>query len=160
MDLLSHKIRLLKNEVKVWTKAKVVSLESVSLKLDKEIRDLLSNTSSGILTLEEQHTLNNLRLKKKKVLDHHLLTWHLKSRVNWALFGDSNTKLFHALASGRRNQNAIWSLEDNDGNCIDEEEALKNLGLNHFSHVFRDDNQTCLFTQLKVVMLFPTMIPS
>ena len=51
---------------------------------------------------------------------------------------------FHALASGRRNHNAIWSLEDSDGISVEDEESLKELGLSHFSHIFCDDNQTCL----------------
>ena len=95
---------------------------------------------------------------KKKLLDHYLLTWQLKSRAKWALQGDSNTKYFHSIASGRRNQNAIWSLEDSDGNLIDEEGALRMLGHNHFSKVFSDDKQTCLLAQLKVVLLFPIII--
>ena len=73
--------------------------------------------------------------------------------------GDSNTNFFHSLAFGRRNQNAIWSLEDSDGNSIDDEDALKILGFNHFSQVFSNDKQTCLLAQLKVVILFPSMIP-
>ena len=94
------------------------------------------------------------------MLDHYLLTWKLKSRAKWDLYGDSNTKYFHALDSGRRNHNAVWYLEDNDGNCIDDEEALKDLVHNHFSHVFCDDKQPYLLAQLKVVMLFPLMIPN
>ena len=78
------------------------------------------------------------------MLDHYLLTWKLKSRAKWALYGDSKTKFFHAMASGRRNHNAIWSLEDRDGISVEDEEALKELGLSHFSHIFCDDNQTCL----------------
>ena len=53
----------------------------------------------------------------------------------------------------------IWSLKDNDGNSVQEEEALKELGRSHFSHIFCDDKQTCLLAQLKFVMLFPIMIP-
>ena len=89
------------------------------------------------------------------LLDHYLLTWQLKSRAKWALYGDSNTKYFHALASGRRNHNAIWSLEDKDGHSVEDEVALKELGQRHFSHIFCDDKQTCLLSQLKVVMLLP-----
>ena len=103
-------------------------------------------------------SLNLLRSKKKKLLDHYLLIWQLKSKAKWALLGDSNTKFFHSLASSRRNQNAIWSLEDFDRNHIEEEGALRMLGHNHFSKVFCDDKQTCLLAQLKVVMLFPSMI--
>ena len=53
----------------------------------------------------------------------------------------------------------IWSLKDNEGNSVQEEEALKELGRSHFSHIFCDDKQTCLLAQLKFVMLFPIMIP-
>ena len=85
-------------------------MELDSLKLDEEIGALLSGSSFGILSLEDQLNLNLIHSKKKNLLDHYLLTWQLKSKAKWALYGDSNTKVFHALASGRRNQNAIWSL--------------------------------------------------
>ena len=84
-------------------------------------------------------TLTLLRSKKKKLLDHYLLTWKVKSRAKWALYIDSNTKFFHALASGIRNNNTIWSLEDEDGHCIEDEVALKELGQRHFAHIFSDD---------------------
>ena len=77
-------------------------------------------------------------------MDHYQLSWQLKCITKWALQVDSNTKFFHALASGRRNQNSIWSLEDSDGNCVEDEAALKELGKAHFSSIFKDDGSTCL----------------
>ena len=128
MDLLSHKLRILKKEVKDWTKDKSSFLENHSHRLDREIHSLLTSSNFGILTNEELLTLSQLRSDKKKFLDHYLLTWQLKSHAKWALYGDSNTKYFHALTSGRRNQNTIWSLTDVGGHFIDDEAALKDMG--------------------------------
>ena len=119
-------------------------MNSDSIRLDKDIETLLSGSFSGIISHEDQLTLNQLRSKKKKLQEHNLLTWQLKSHTKWALYGDSNTKFFHAIASGRRNHNTIWSLEDEEGNCIEDELALKDLGKRHFAHIFHDDKQTCL----------------
>ena len=33
----------------------------------------------------------------------------------------------------------IWSLNDDDDNCIKDDFALKELGMKHFSHIFQDD---------------------
>ena len=126
--------------------------------MDREICSLLSSSNFGILTYEEQLTLSQLRPEKKKILDHYLLTWQLKSRAKWALYGDSNTKYFHALASGRRNQNSIWSLLDDEGHGIDDEATLKDMEERDFTGIFRDDKQTCLREQLRVVVLYPKMI--
>ena len=76
------------------------------------------------------------------------------------MLGDSNTKYLHALASRRRNQNVIWDLKDEEGLCVEEEASLKELGLRHFSHIFTDDKQTYILAQLKVVMLYPSMLSS
>ena len=103
MGLLSHKLILLKSEVKSWIKQKVTDMEKESHSLDDEIRSLVPSSSSGILTHEEHFTLNVLKSKKKDILEHHLLTWQLKRRAKWEMLGDSNTKYFHALASRRRN---------------------------------------------------------
>ena len=119
-------------------------METESHRLDLDISTILSGSVYGILSQEEQLALSMLRSRKKKLLDHILLTWQLKSRTKWALYGDSNTNFFHALASGRRNQNTIWSLMDEDGNSVEDKTALKEMGLSHFAHIFCDDKQTSL----------------
>ena len=119
-------------------------MDANSKRLDLEISSLLTNSSFGILSQEEQISLSQLRFEKKKILDHHLLTWQLKSRTKWALEGDSNTKFFHVVAPGKRNQNSIWSLMDEGGRCVEDESELKVMGQQHFAHIFKDDNQTCL----------------
>ena len=54
----------------------------------------------------------------------------------------------------------IWLLEDDDGNIIEEEAPLKELGKSYFENIFKDEGLTCLDHQLKVISLFPRMIPS
>ena len=75
MGLLSHKLRMLKSEVKAWTKNKSSVMEKDSLRLDVEIRSLLTSTTLGIISRDDQMTLNYLRLKKKNLMEHELLTW-------------------------------------------------------------------------------------
>ena len=133
-------------------------MNSDSLRLDSDIKTLLLGSFSGNFTLEDQLALYQLRAMKKKLQKHLLLTWKLKSRTKWALYGDSNTKFFHTTALDRRNHNTIWSLVDEEGHCIEDEQALKELGKRHFAHIFCDDKQTCLLTQLQVVSLYPSMI--
>ena len=60
MGLLSHKLILLKGEVKTWIKQKYTEMEKESLSLDEDISSLLTSTSLGILTQEKQKTLNEL----------------------------------------------------------------------------------------------------
>ena len=64
------------------------------------------------------------------------------------------------LASGRRNQNTIWSLLDEAGTSFEDETSLKDLGESHFANIFKDDGGTSLYHQLKVILLYPRMIPA
>ena len=85
MGLLSHKLRLLKREVKSWIEQKTAEMDKESLSLDDDICSLLTSSTSGILSQDNQKTLNELRSKKKIILAHRLLTWQLKSRSIWAV---------------------------------------------------------------------------
>ena len=53
MDSLSQKLRMLRSEVKSWTKSKSSVMEKDSLKLDVEIMSLLTSSSSGILSQDD-----------------------------------------------------------------------------------------------------------
>ena len=41
---------------------------------------------------------------------------------------------------------------------MEDEAGLKNLGIRHFSQIFKDDDRSCILAQLKVIMLFPSML--
>ena len=71
--------------------------------------------------------------------------------MSWALQDDANTKFFHAVASARKNHNAIWSLEDEAGNLVIDDQGLKTVGMWYFKNIFIDDNLTNLAAQLKVI---------
>ena len=65
LDHLSHKLQSLKKDVKDWIKEKGTFLESESHRLDKDINTLLSCSSFGILSQEEQLSPSLLRTEKK-----------------------------------------------------------------------------------------------
>ena len=91
-------------------------------------------------------------------MEHEISSARLQSRITWAKLGDANTKFFHAVASARKNQNAIWSLQDVDGVWISDDKGLKDLGVRHFKDIFSDDGMTNLSAQLKVLRLFPSYL--
>ena len=131
-------------------------MELDSFNLEQAIESILAN---GILSKDQITQLSFLSAARQRILDHLSLTWQLKSRTKWALQGDSNTNFFHMVASGRRTQNMIWSLEDEAGNIIDEDGSLKELGKCFFQNIFTNEGLTCLDQQLNVISLFPRMIP-
>ena len=55
-------------------------------------------------------------------------------------------------------QNTNWSLLNEEGGIVEDENGLKELGCRHFAHIFCDEKQTDLLEQLRVVMLYPNMI--
>ena len=94
----------------------------------------------------------------KRWLDHELLSARLQSRVTWALQGDANTKFFHAVASARKNHNAIWGLEDEEEKQVVDDLGIKALGVRYFNNIFADDNLTKIDAQLNVIHVFPSFI--
>ena len=60
----------------------------------------------------------------------------LKSRLNWASFGDRNTSFFHVSTVVRRNRNKIRCIKDNNGEWIMEERGVKEFILTGYKKLF------------------------
>ena len=72
--------------------------------------------------------------------------------------GDANTKLFHSIVSAHINFNAIWALKNEEDVWVDKAEQLKELGVKHFSKIFKDDGKTNIGDQLEVIQLFASIV--
>ena len=96
-------------------------MKDKSAVLEEEISSLLHSSQSAILNQDRQIKLCSLKAALQKLIDHEISSARLKSRISWAQKGDANTKFFHAVASARKNQNAIWSLKDELGNWVSDD---------------------------------------
>ena len=129
MDDLSLKLRLLKRKVKVWTREKTLEMREKSIRIEEEIKSLLETSSTGLLCSLDNIRLLALREELHRWMNHELQSARLQSRMTWETLGDANTNFFHSVATARKNQNAIWGLEDEGGNLIEDDKGIKALGV-------------------------------
>ena len=64
--------------------------------------------------------------------------WSQKSKVNWNLKGDKNTKFFHLVASNRQRRNALNSVTMN-GQVFNEPNIIKEEVKVYFQDLFFED---------------------
>lgn len=60
----------------------------------------------------------------------------MKSRTNWTIFGERNTKYFHMSTLARRSKNRITSIENNEGEWIHEVEEVKEIFISSFKNLY------------------------
>ena len=132
---VSYKLQRLKNIFKTWEKQKSTLRAKEISEIDLAILTLLSSHHFSILTKEATYSLLLLKSRKDSLLAHQILTWKLKSRVDWIQEGDANTKFFHSFASARRNSKAIGELNNQSGETIEDDTKLKAMSVQHFSEL-------------------------
>ncbi|KAL8467467.1 hypothetical protein ACS0TY_030923 [Phlomoides rotata] len=62
--------------------------------------------------------------------------WLQRSRVSWMKDGDSNTKFFHKISSGRRKRNLIMGVRDSGGVMRSEHVEMERVFMEYFSELF------------------------
>ncbi|XP_071924686.1 uncharacterized protein [Coffea arabica] len=65
--------------------------------------------------------------------------WRQKARVKWLRSGDRNTKYFHAMVKQRRVHEMIHRIRKADGQWVEDNDAIANEVIAHFSDLFSGD---------------------
>lgn len=103
-------------------------------KVKEEGKDLKEKTDQleELSRREGPQDVERVKLLKREVgllLEQENLKWKQRAKRDWLLFGDKNTKFFHACASQRRRKNEIKSVVDS--------EARERVGQEEVAATFR-----------------------
>ncbi|OMO73971.1 Endonuclease/exonuclease/phosphatase [Corchorus olitorius] len=82
-----------------------------------------------------------LREELENVLEQEHLLWMQKSRSNWIVKGERNTKYFHTITKKRRARNIIISIKTSDVNTIQEPAEIERTFLHHFKDVYSNQHE-------------------
>ncbi|KAL5783968.1 hypothetical protein ACOSQ2_006360 [Xanthoceras sorbifolium] len=130
---LRDKLVMCADRLENWSKVKFGSLKKAIDRKRCEINLLYDRKQSdkvldGIKSRERE--LESLISKEE-------LYWKQRSRVDWLLAGDNNSKFFHRRATARKKKNQISSLLDSRGVRRESEQGMSSVVLDYFSDLFR-----------------------
>ncbi|KAL5789894.1 hypothetical protein ACOSQ2_004782 [Xanthoceras sorbifolium] len=130
---LRDKLVLCADRLENWSKVKFGSLKKAIDRKRCEINRLYDRKQSEqvfVAIKSRERELESLLSKEE-------LYWKQRSRVDWLLAGDKNSKFFHRRASARKKKNQISSLLDSRGVRRESEQGMSSVVLDYFSDLFR-----------------------
>lgn len=71
--------------------------------------------------------------------------WAQRSRINWAISGDRNTRFFHASVVARNRRNSIRSIQNSEGVWLTEEKEILQAFITHFKQIYQKGTRTSVF---------------
>lgn len=80
-----------------------------------------------------------LQADLESVLVQEELLWHKKSRCQWMLQGDRNTRYFHTKTVIRRQNNRVNMLKNSQGEWVEDAEVIKQMACSYFHELFSEE---------------------
>ncbi|KAH9798495.1 reverse transcriptase domain-containing protein [Citrus sinensis] len=80
-----------------------------------------------------------LRRDLEMVMGQEEILWWQKSRKDWIMHGDRNTKFFHQKTIVRMRRNKIEAIQDNSGNWLYNAEEIRKHAVGYFSALFTSE---------------------
>lgn len=138
MYQFQHKLRFLKNQLKIWNRDTFGNIFKAQQELNQELVNLQQKimTEGHTETTLDQERLLHSQLEERRKQEE--IYWRKKSRVRWLKEGERNTKFFHRTTMQRRMHNTIPFIQNQAGEKVEKHEEIEQVLLNHFQHVHRE----------------------
>ncbi|KAL4298891.1 hypothetical protein AHAS_Ahas17G0046200 [Arachis hypogaea] len=124
-------------KIKLWNRDNFGHLFKQKRTILNRLRSIQNSPRYGksefLDSLEER-----LNGELEAILDREQTFWLQKSRENWIVEGDRNTRYYHTKTIIRRRRNKILKLRDDSGVWMEDHEALKSHVCQYFQNLFQD----------------------
>ncbi|OMO85770.1 Endonuclease/exonuclease/phosphatase [Corchorus olitorius] len=129
---LARKIQATKERLKVWNKCHFGDLSRRKKALEEE----LTRAQQQIEMPENRHREEIIRRELETLLEQEQLMWMQKSRANWYIQGERNTRYFHLTTKKRRVRNRITNIRRMDGESTDDPKEIEEAFLSNFKRIY------------------------
>jgi hypothetical protein len=135
MFILSKKLKLLKEKLKVWNKVCFGNVNESVIAAEQNL-NLIQNQIQTIgptdALLSEEKSANAVL---EEALSRQEVFWQEKARLNWHLEGDRNTKYFHKLTKIKTSTKTITSLQDDEHVLTDQSHIADHI-VTYYKNLF------------------------
>jgi len=97
-----------------WARHTSGILKKEKQRLSSTIDDLEALAENRLLTTQEIELKSQSNAELARLLREEELKWYQRSKAQFILHGDSNTRYFHSMANGRYKKKLIRSLMHDD----------------------------------------------
>ena len=131
----NNKIRNLRKFLRGWARHTTGMLKKEKERLCSIIDELDKLAEIRPLSVTESDLKRHSNEQVGRMLREEELKWYQRSKAQFILQGDSNTKYFHNVANGRHRKKCIHSLLQDEG-LIEGQEQLKKYITNYYKGLF------------------------
>ncbi|KAJ9541443.1 hypothetical protein OSB04_027949 [Centaurea solstitialis] len=138
--ILKNKIKSLRRELCRWAAQEREERSHKKKALLDKLEDWDRDAERGVLSENSCSIRENIHEELSKLEHREALDLKQKSRANWAIDGDENSKFFHSLVNQRWRKNNIKGLSS-DGVWVENPLVIKKLAKEHFEARFMEQQK-------------------
>ncbi|CAN1120865.1 Transposon TX1 uncharacterized 149 kDa protein [Linum perenne] len=127
------------DDLRTWNKRVFGNIAYRKKRLTEELKLADAWVSSNPSEFNRQKE-SAIRSKLELVLSQEEMLWVQKSRANWVIEGDRNTRFFQLATLKRKSVNRIKHLKDDDGNWVEDSEQLLDMVTSHFKNFCQESS--------------------
>ncbi|XP_073361957.1 uncharacterized protein [Aegilops tauschii subsp. strangulata] len=131
----NFKIRAMRRHLSGWAKHTNGMYKKEKQRLSTIIDDLDKIAETRILSQQEIDMKNQSNEKVARLLREEEIKYYQRSKADFILMGDSNTRYFQLVANGRHRKKHIYSLQQDEGR-IEGQEKLKRYITSYYKSLF------------------------